>query len=149
MNDRNLTLSTSELQAFNEVNEYYDKILQILLSLKPDNLDFDSFSELSEPQYSYASIRATCANEILRFFQAYDSNPHISEEQLSKIPVLNKLTLNTDNKNQSEITSKFIQLRNCLAHGRYTISIKDRLYICYSYRSSKNINWSIFIKRAM
>lgn len=138
-----------ELSGYNGVMEYCTKMLEIIKHLRPDNINFQEMQEIAGYRYEYASARVHCAIQTLKYFQLhekYGNSIDISAINVSKLTELLK-NLKIEQNEEMDIVEKDSIFRNCLAHGRYTLSMNEDGHIDVIFRDkgiSGKISYSDF-----
>ena len=120
-------INFGELNGYNTVMEYSMKLLEIIKSLDSKEPDFESMKKLADPQYEYASAKLICMIQSINFFQLYEKygkDASISSYNMEKIVELLE-DLKIDGMPKIDINKKEKIFRNCLAHGRYTLSMDE------------------------
>ena len=120
-----------ELNGYNSVIEYSLKILDIIKDLNSKNMPLQQMQELSGPEHEYVLAKLICMIQSLNFFQLYEKygrNINISATNFKKI--LDFFTdFTIDGAQNLDSMQKEKIFRNCLAHGRYTLSMDHEGFI--------------------
>lgn len=116
-----------ELNGYNTVMEYSFQMLEVIKNLNSKEVDYESMKKLADPKYEYAVAKLICMVQTINFFQLYERygrNIDISAINVKKIMQLLE-DFSIDNEPDIDIKEKEKIFRNCLAHGRYTLSMDN------------------------
>lgn len=124
----------SEFQNFNQILEIYRKSLNIFLNSFNGKFDSKKMNELLDPKYRFSFISIVLMNEFTKIENLYE-NKQVDEHSWNRRIKRFNLTppfvnikvegISNDDMTLSAFLKKFKFIRNCIAHGRYYLSINN------------------------